>query len=138
MEYAKVSALIDNLRGLQKERAIESIATRGTGLVEGATYLVENEGTVRECDAFIEQIEVLIREIDDNYEILGQDERLSQTKANLNESLNDLNELKDSINSAHTRNIVLIVVGSVLGAALFFVGGFFLSKLLATKKRKEA
>lgn len=138
MEYAKVSALIDNLRGLQKERAIESIASRGTGLVEGATYLVENEGTVRECDAFIEQIEVLIREIDDNYEILGQDERLSQTKAKLNESLNDLNELKDSINSAHTRNIVLIVVGSVIGAALFFVGGFFLSKLLATKKRKEA
>lgn len=138
MEYAKVSALIDNLRGLQKERAIESIASRGAGLVEGATYLVENEGTVRECDAFIEQIEVLIREIDDNYEILGQDERLSQTKAKLNESLNDLNELKDSINSAHTRNIVLIVVGSVFGAALFFVGGFFLAKFLAKKQRKEA
>lgn len=136
LEYAKVEALIENIRGAQKEGAIESIVSRCEYLTETTNYFVDNNASESDCDALIEAVNSLITEIDDNYQILGGDERLNQTKAKLNENLNKLNELKDSAKSANTRNIILIVVGSILGAAIFFFGGFFISKLIKREKKE--
>ena len=137
LTYDKGTAILNNIKERQKQYAIESIVLNGSDLTDRVNNVVENKGPVSECDALIVEINSLITEINDNFELLDEDERLSQTLDKMNENLEEVNSVKDHINATHSRNIALIVIGSVFGAVLFFVGGFFVAKLLSKKSDKN-
>lgn len=137
LTYAKGVAILNNIRGRQTQYAIETIVLKGSDLTDRVNNVVENKGPVSECDALIEEMNALITEINDNFEALYQDERLSQTRDKMNENIEEINNVKAQVKAENTRNIALIVVGSVVGAVLFFVGGFFVAKLLSKKSDKN-